>query len=117
MVAFGIKIWVMAMSTIAIAEPDPAHAIPAPPDQMPWWGDMAMRFLEQYPEVLAWLVVAFVVLSAILTAGETILKAIADKTETDADNKALAYVSKLARWASKIMGWINAPKIKRDGPK
>jgi hypothetical protein len=85
--------------------------VPDVPDN-PWWGPLISELVGKFPEVNSWLVIFFVVTSAMLGTATTVLSAIADKTETDKDNKALAIVGKLSKWAAALLGWVNKPTLK-----
>lgn len=83
--------------------------IPDVPEQLPWWISVLQQFLGQFPDLNGWIVVFFVVISAIIGAAQKILSAIADKTETDKDDNWLKIVNRLSTWAEKILEWINTP--------
>jgi len=88
-----------------------AFSIPLPPEDLPWWAGIASRVLGRFPEISGWLVFGFVMVSGILSLAEDILKSIADKTGNETAKAWLAPVHALALWTSKILEWINKPKI------
>jgi hypothetical protein len=105
-------------SGIALAEElagpalEAANVIPDVPEQLPWWGEMLTRLLGQFPDINGWVIVGFVIISAVLNAAAAILKVVAAKTETDKDDKWLEMVNRLSVWAAQILEWINKPSVK-----
>lgn len=113
---FGQIIWVIVFwclfPVIGLAE-DPAHMIPAPPEQLPWWGNAIRGMLDKLPEINAWLLAVFMFLMVFLRGLSDLLAFIAEKTENKSDDKWAAIVAKLAWWASSAVGWFGGGKSQK----
>lgn len=116
MVAFGSIIWMIAlwfvMAGTGMAD-DPAHMIPAPPDQLPWWISGLRGVLDKLPEINAWLFAVLMFLMVFLRGLSELLAFIAEKTENKSDDKWAAIVAKLSWWASAAVGWFGGGKSKK----
>lgn len=109
-------LWIMALlyACPLLAQtpaPTAASSIPVPPEALPWYGEMVLNLLGQFPDANGWLVVAFVALSAIIQAAVTVLQAVEDKTGKA--SKYMLPVNRLAMWAKKLLEWTNKPTLKK----
>lgn len=102
---------VEAMADAVAASPSPVVDVPAPPQELPWWGQMAKQLLGEFPEINGWLVFGFLILSTLIGAAEAVLKAIADKTGNETASKWLTPIGKVSLWLAKLLEWTNKPKL------
>lgn len=90
-----------------------AQAMPAPPEEAPTWVNMLADLLGSFPDINGWLIAILMFLSFGLRGAAELLGFIAEKTETEKDNKAAAYMHKISLWASTLLGWFGGGKPKR----
>lgn len=90
-----------------------ASVIPAPPEQLPWWGSGLQTLLGNFPEVNGWLIAVLAFLMVGLRAASELFAFIASKTESKTDDKWAANIARLSWWAASLFGWFGGGKSKK----
>lgn len=68
--------------------------------------DALESLLGRFPEVNGWLIVILPIAMGILRGLATLLEAIADKTQTNLDNKALKLINKILKILAIFISWF-----------